>query len=380
MGSRLAVVGLSLALGAATLAGCSASEDSSDAGTPSASSAEQSAPSGQATAPQTGPPLPAPTPRVSGTVTTGLKAPWGLALVPDGDAFVSERDTGLVKRVGRDGTVTSLGRVPEVVPRGEGGLMGLAVSPSFDKDRLLYAFHTAAQENRIVRMTVDGDRLGPPKLVLGGIAKASIHNGGRLLFGPDGMLYAGTGDASVRDAAQDRNSLNGKILRMTPDGEPAPGNPFGTRLFSLGHRNPQGLAFDADGRLWASEFGQNTWDELNLIRPGKNYGWPVAEGKAEQAEFVDPVAQWSTGEASPSGIAVAGNAVYMAALRGARLWQIPLDGEKAGRPRAFFVREFGRLRTVARAADDTLWLTTSNTDNRGEPRPGDDRILKVSLK
>lgn len=209
-----------------------------------------------------------------------------------------------------------------------------------------------------------------------------IHNGGRIAFGPDKMLYAGTGESGDTGLSQDRKSLGGKILRMTPDGEPAPGNPFpGSPVYSYGHRNVQGLAWDDKQRLFASEFGQDTWDELNAIKPGDNYGWPEAEGKGGGSGFHDPVAQWSTDEASPSGIAYAEGSVWMAGLRGERLWRIPLKGTAAAAdPQAFLEGEYGRLRTVAPAGGDKLWLVTSNTDGRGDAKGGDDRILELEVE
>ncbi|MFE6105083.1 PQQ-dependent sugar dehydrogenase [Streptomyces laurentii] len=324
---------------------------------------------------------PPPAVRVAGTLTEDLKSPWGLAELPDGDLLVSSRDARTVTRIAvRDGHHTSLGVVPGVTPGGEGGLLGLAY-----RDGTLYAYLTSATDNRIVRMRYGGaagDRLGAPEPVLTGIPKGFIHNGGRIAFGPDGMLYAGTGESGQRGLAQDKGSLGGKILRMTPDGRPAPGNPFpGSVVYSYGHRNVEGLAWDAAGRLWAAEFGQDTWDELNLVRPGRNYGWPLAEGRAGRSGLTDPVAQWHPSEASPSGIAYARGSIWMAALRGQRLWRVPLAGtELSGRPRAFFTREYGRLRTVlATAGGRGLWLTTSNTDTRGTPRPGDDRILRLEF-
>jgi glucose/arabinose dehydrogenase len=204
---------------------------------------------------------------------------------------------------------------------------------------------------------------------------------GRIAFGPDKMLYAGTGETNQRGLAQDKSSLAGKILRMTPDGQAPQDNPTpGSLDYSDGHRNVQGLAWDAKGRLWASEFGQNTWDELNLIEPGKNYGWPVVEGVAHRAGYVDPVAQWHTDEASPSGIAYAGGCIWMAALHGARLWRIPLDGTRtAAAPQSFFAGTYGRLRTVVAADDGSLFLTTSNTDGRGTPAKADDRLLHLTV-
>src|SRR5512139_574154 len=320
------------------------------------------------------------TPKVAGVVARDLDVPWGLAFLPDGSALVSERDTGRVKAVTPSGRVTTVGRVQGVDGRGEGGLLGLALSPSYPKDRALFAYFTAGDENRIARMTYDGQALSGQRTIFGGIPAGGIHNGGRIAFGPDGFLYVGTGEAGLRDPAQDRSSLGGKILRITADGKPAPGNPFGdSPVYSYGHRNVQGLAWDAQGRLWASEFGQNTWDELNLIRPGRNYGWPRVEGRARDPRYVDPVRQWSTDEASPSGVAVAGNAVYLAALRGARLWQVPLPAGRPGKSRAFLTGDYGRLRTVALAPDASLWVMTSNRDGRGSPRRGDDKIIRLTL-
>lgn len=320
-----------------------------------------------------------PTPQVAGTVATNLASPWGLAFLPDGSALVSERGTARVKRIA-NGTTTTVGTVPGVSPGGEGGLHGLAVSPTFATDNLVYAYFTASGDNRVVRMTYTGG-LGQPQVIVSGIPKASIHNGGRLAFGPDGMLYVSTGDAGQSGSSQNPSSLGGKILRVTPTGAPAPGNPTqGNRLWSLGHRNVQGLAFDDAGRLWASEFGQNTWDELNLIRAGGNYGWPTVEGDGNVPGFVDPVAQWPTSQASPSGIAFSRGTVWLAALRGQRLWAVPVaGGAPDGSPVNFFTNTYGRLRTVTTAPDGSLWLMTNNTDGRGTPRPGDDRILRLTL-
>ncbi|MYV68165.1 PQQ-dependent sugar dehydrogenase [Streptomyces sp. SID2131] len=368
--------------GAAALvlaAGCS----SGDAASGSAQERPGAAPS-SASAPAS-PSLPTTAPAaagvtVAGTLTEGLKSPWGLAELPGGDLLVSSRDERTITRIdGRTGAKTPLGEVPGVVPGGEGGLLGLAF-----RDGRVYAYLTAASDNRIVRMAYGGgagDRLGPPEPVLTGIPKGFTHNGGRIAFGPDGMLYAGTGETGRTGLAQDRKSLGGKVLRMTPEGRPAPGNPFpDSVVYSYGHRNVQGLAWDADGRLWAAEFGQNTWDELNLIAAGRNYGWPEAEGRAGREGFTDPVAQWPTSEASPSGIAYAKGAIWMAGLRGERLWRVPLSGaERSGDPEAFLRGDHGRLRTVLATGGDRLWLVTSETDTRGTPGPGDDRILRLRV-
>lgn len=311
-------------------------------------------------------------------LVTGLEVPWGLAFLADGSALVSERDSARILQVTASGGVAEVGTVPGVEPGGEGGLLGLAIPPG---PPTVYAYFTGADDNRVVRMSFDGTALGEPEVVIEGIPKAGNHNGGRLAFGPDGMLYVSTGDASQPDRAQDMESLGGKILRLNPDGSVPADNPFdGSPVFSYGHRNVQGLAFDDDGRLWASEFGQATWDELNLIEAGDNYGWPIVEGVGGDDRFVDPVVEWTTAEASPSGIAYVRDTVFLAALRGQRLWQVPVLDGVAGTPTDFAAGEFGRLRAAVLAPDGTLWVLTNNTDGRGDPRAGDDRLLRVTLE
>jgi len=316
---------------------------------------------------------PDPAVRVDGTVATGLDEPWGIAFLPDGTALVSERDTARILHI--DGDQARLaGTVDGVMPAGEGGLLGIAHA-----DGAVYAYYTADDDNRVVRMTWDGTTLGDAEPVFTGIPKAGIHNGGRIIVGPDGMLYVATGDAADPDSAQDRSSPAGKILRIRPDGAIPEDNPDpDSPVFSLGHRNVQGLAFDERGRLWASEFGQVDVDELNLITAGSNYGWPDCEGSCARAPFTDPVVQWSpTSTASPSGIAIAGDYAYVASLRGQTVWQVPLKG--SGEAIRLELGDLGRLRTVKAAPDGSLWLSTSNTDGRGDPRDGDDRIVRLTV-
>jgi glucose/arabinose dehydrogenase len=311
------------------------------------------------------------------TIATGLRVPWGVAFLPDGRALVSERDTARILRISRNGRTTVAMRVPGVdTDSEEGGLLGLAVSPDYARDGLVYAYLTTAEDNRIVRFRLGG----APQTILTGIARARFHNGGRIAFGPDGRLYAGVGDATRGSAAQQADSLNGKILRMNPDGSVPADNPFaGSRVWSLGHRNVQGLAWDRSGRLWATEFGQDRVDEVNLIRPGRNYGWPEVEGRGDTrgGRFANPRVTWPTSAASPSGAAIAGRRLYVGALQGRGLWRVPLRGASTGRPVRLLTGRFGRLRTVERAPDGSLWVTTSNRDGRGDPRRGDDRIIRV---
>jgi glucose/arabinose dehydrogenase len=370
-------------------AGCSSdgggSSGSDEGASPSRTTPQSSAPTRQAaekTPPAKG------SVKVVRTVAEGLDSPWGLAPLPGGGLLVSSRDDGTIVRVDeKSGKKTELGEVPGVSAAGEGGLLGIALSPDHASDHMVYAYFTSASDNRIVRMLYDekkpaGEQLGAPDTVFKGIPKGFIHNGGRIEFGPDKMLYVGTGESGDTGLSQDKDSVGGKILRLTPEGEPAPGNPFpDSPVYSYGHRNVQGLAWDTKQRLFASEFGQDTWDELNAIKPGDNYGWPQAEGRSGDGEFHNPIDQWSTAEASPSGIAYAEGSVWMAGLRGKRLWRIPLNGTEASAdPQAFLEGEYGRLRTVVPAGGDRLWLVTSNTDGRGSPKDGDDRILEVRVK
>jgi glucose/arabinose dehydrogenase len=309
------------------------------------------------------------------TVAIHLLSPWGLAFLPDGTALITERNTAKIKSisVGLDRSVSDVQQLSEVVPGGEGGLLGIAVGPDYATDKWVYVYYTAADDNRVARLRLGG----APEPILTGIPKAGNHDGGRIAFGPDGMLYVGTGDAAIRDNAQDLSSLGGKILRITPDGKPAPGNPFpDSPVYSYGHRNVQGLAWSAEGQLYATEFGQNRYDELNRIEPGRNYGWPIVEGLGDDARFANPVATWSPSEASPSGLAIVDGKAWLACLRGERLYRIGLDGSD---PTALLVDDYGRLRHVARAPDGSLWVLTSNRDGRGDPVSADDRIIRITL-
>jgi len=337
--------------------------------------------------PATAPGTSAPTPTAAAVqpvgdpvdVTTGLAVPWSILRISDQETLVSQRDDARILSVASDRSPVEVGVVPGVVPGGEGGLLGLAFLAT-DDGEWIYAYLTAADDNRIVRMPYDDGSLGDPEVVVSGLAKAVNHDGGRIAFGPDGMLYATVGDAGVPDRAQDPASLNGKILRMTPEGEVPDDNPTaGSLVYSMGHRNPQGLAWDADGQLWAAEFGQDTWDEFNRIEPGANYGWPIVEGQVDDERFVQPVLQWATSEASPSGLAYVGGTFFLAALRGERLWAISVDEDGAASATAWFVGTFGRIRDVAAGPDGSLWFLTNNTSGRGDPREGDDRLMQVGL-
>lgn len=373
---RLPAVTVTLAL-AAGLVACGGEDDKGTTTPrpgPTTASAQPSTPTSTPTSTSESPAGP---PRVIGTVARNLAVPWGIGFLPDGSALVTERDRGRVLHV--DGrSVREVGRIDQTRAQGESGLLGLAVSPTYAEDHRVFVYATTDTDNRVLRTTFDGNRLGTPTPVLTGIPNGFIHDGGRLQFGPDGYLYVSTGETGNRDLAQDKDSLGGKILRITQDGKPAPGNPDpGSPVWTLGHRNVQGLAFDDDGQLWASEFGQDTWDELNRIDKGVNYGWPEVEGKGSQSRFRNPQVVWHTDEASPSGLAWLDGHLWLASLRGQRLWRIDVTGRRASHPTDFFVGKYGRMRTVVVAPDGNLWVTTSNRDGRGDPADQDDRILLV---
>jgi glucose/arabinose dehydrogenase len=318
-------------------------------------------------------------PKAIGPLVDRLEVPWGVDFLPDGAAVVTERISGRVLRVAADGGLSRLGTITTAVPQGEAGLLGVAVSPEFATDRTVFLYLTTSSDNRVVRARLEGSRLGATSVVLDGIPAGFIHDGGRIAFGPDGYLYVTTGETGDPELAQDPDNLAGKILRITADGEPAPGNPDpGSPVWSLGHRNVQGLAWDDEDRLWASEFGASEWDELNLVEKGGNYGWPRVEGTGGGPDFVDPQLVWPVEQASPSGLAYADGHLWMAGLRGERLWRIRVSADgTASRPQAYFTEDYGRLRTVATAPDGLLWLTTSNRDGRGTPTPADDRIIRI---
>jgi glucose/arabinose dehydrogenase len=368
---------------ATALAGCSGSPtDGGPVSAPVLSTTSSPSTSTSSPAPTSSTTTPSSTtaavPSTPQVLATKLEVPWAIAFLPDGSALVTLRDRAQLLHVRAGSAPVSLGTIPGVVPGGEGGLLGVAVSPGYARDHRVFLYYTASSDNRVVRLTFDGGRPSRPVAILTGIHKAGNHNGGRLAFGPDGYLYVTTGDAGEGSRSQSRSSLNGKILRITQDGKPAPGNPFGNAVWSMGHRNVQGMAWAPDGTMYASEFGQNTWDELNVILPGRNYGWPEVEGRAGRSGFVDPLVQWPTDAASPSGMAYAGGVVYMAALRGESLWRIPVSGNRAGTPKRLFEGTYGRLRDAELAPDGRLWVLTSNTF-RGTPGPQDDRLMAFPL-
>jgi glucose/arabinose dehydrogenase len=326
---------------------------------------------------------------VSRTLAHDLVVPWGLAFLPNGDALVGERISGRVHRVSAAGGRRSVGTLDEVVPAGEAGLLGIAVAPTFAQDRWVYFYVSVAHEHRIVRKRYAGGGLGPTQVALPGIPRGetSNHNGGGLGFGPDGLLYASTGDARLDtpgqksgSVAQDPSSLAGKILRLAPDGSVPDGNPWGNHVWTVGHRNVEGFTWNARGEMWATEFGENIRDELNRIVPGANYGWPAIEGGDGPGGFHDPFVTWHpTDVCSPSGVAISKGRAWVGALQGECVFSVRLTGPHAGRKVRHLGGRFGRIRTVRKAPDGSLWITTSNRDGRGTPAAADDRVIRLVL-
>ena len=336
------------------------------------------------------------------TLVTGLDTPWDLAWGPDGQIWVSERG-GRISRVNpSSGQRTTAGQVADVSESGESGLMGIAFHPDFASQPYVYAAHSYLQggalRNRLVRLRWDGQSLGAAEVLLSNIPASGIHDGSRLAVGPDRLLYMTTGDASNSDLGQDRSSLAGKVLRLTLTGQPAPGNPFATAVYSFGHRNPQGLVFHpTTGVLYSTEHGPGDNDEVNVILAGRNYGWPTVHGLCDddigserafcQANNVaEPLATW-TPTIAPAGADIyAGNLIpqwtgslLFASLKGAALYRLTLsaDGQRVTAKETLFEGQYGRLRDVLVAPDGTVYVATSNRDGRGDPGGDDDRILRI---
>ncbi|GIM95870.1 oxidoreductase [Paractinoplanes toevensis] len=311
-----------------------------------------------------------------------LEIPWGMTFLPDGAALVTERDTGRILQVGPESDanglkVTEVQRLAEVQAAGDGGLLGIAVSPKYPTDKTIFVYYSTAKDNRIGKLVLKG-ALQP---ILTGIPRSRDDNGGALAFGPDGYLYAGTGDATATGTqAQNPKSLAGKILRMTTAGKPAPGNPVKDSLvWSSGHRNVQGFAWGGDRKMYATENAQPKFGELNVIEKGKNYGWGKVDGTGTDPTFTNPLRTWPIAESYCAGVALVEQSVASACLLGERIWMLSVTGNGTvlGTPQALLTGEYGRLRGLVSAPDGSLWASTSNQEDGGKPTPDDDRIVRL---
>jgi glucose/arabinose dehydrogenase len=331
--------------------------------------------------PSAGGPAGVPNPGAVTTIVSGVDVAWGEVFLPDGSALFSERNTFNIYRLTAAGQKTLAGRISQAVgTNGEGGLLGLEIGPTFATDHWLYVYHTASEGNRVIRIKYENGALvqNTYQILVQGIAQSQFHNGGRLRFGPDGKLYASVGDAQTSSRAQDNNSLNGKILRINPDGTIPSDNPFGNAVWSKGHRNPQGLDFDSQGRLWEAEFGNTIMDEVNLITRGGNYGWPNCEGTSGSCGgFIAPKQTWPTSSGCPSGLTIINDYVFVATTVGQSVYRMRIDANSnLVDSQRYFQGTFDRLRTVEVDPNGDIWLTTT-TDKDGVAN--NDRILKVDV-
>lgn len=312
-------------------------------------------------------------------VATDLQVPWGIAFLPHGDMLVTERP-GRVVRIGTDRKTYPVDGVRHA---GEGGLLGIALHPDFASNGYVYLYMTTTEgglQNKVERYVFKDDTLTFDRDVLAGIPAANNHDGGRLAFGPDGKLYITTGDAQNEPLAQDTQSLAGKILRLNDDGSVPSDNPFGNAVWSYGHRNPQGLAWDSAGQLWATEHGRSIplsgYDEVNRIEKGGNYGWPEIQGDETRDGMIPPVLHSGASTTwALASLAFLNGALFFGGLRGETLYELGTEGSPA--LRTYLQNMYGRIREVAVGPDGFLYFTTSNRDGRGSAKAGDDRIIRL---
>jgi len=316
-------------------------------------------------------------------IAENLKIPWELVFLPNGDMLITERPGNLLK-IGSDKNIIKIDGVTQI---GEGGLLGMALDPEFNDNNYIYLYSTTREDgqytNRVERYKLLGSALSDRKVIVSGIKGAANHDGGRIRFGPDKFLYVTTGDAQTPSLAQDKNSLNGKVLKVDRDGIPASDNPFDNAVYSMGHRNVQGIAWDQDGTLWATEHGpsgsQTGNDEVNLIQKGGNYGWPVIKGTQTAAGMISPIIESGRSDTwAPSGMVYFKKNLFFGGLRGEALYQAKIDSDNNLTLTANFKKEFGRIRTVTIGPEGYFYILTNNTDGRGTPNAGDDKVIRVN--
>ena len=312
----------------------------------------------------------------SQVMAENLVVPWALDFLPDDRMIFTQRGGKLSILDGK--TVKTLGQV-NVTQNSESGFLGIAVDPNFNLNHHIYVYYSLGDYNRISRYNLEGEQIINETVILDNIPGAAIHDGGRLKFGPDGKLYATTGDSANPGLAQDTSSLAGKILRLNTDGSIPADNPFGNYVYSYGHRNPQGITWSPTGIMYASEHGQSKNDEINIITRGGNYGWPTYEGNNTATGYIMPLRAYTELTLAPSGIAYYQGALYVAGLRGSQLRKIALsgDGKSITGEKATFT-QLGRIREVVEH-NGYLYITTSNRDGRGVPQSGDDKIIRIKI-
>ena len=325
------------------------------------------------------------TPELIQSLVQNLNSPWEIAFLPDGAILITERGGNLVVLNGEEEYKIA---IADVYEQGESGLLGLAVHPNFDDNRLIYIYLSYATSggirNRVESYRFEDGQISDKRILIDDISGAANHDGGRIEFGPDGLLYITTGDAQNSNSAQDINSLSGKILRLNDDGSIPSDNPFNNPVYSYGHRNPQGLAWDEEGRLWSTEHGPSGigtgYDELNLIEMGGTYGWPVIQGDQIREGMISPLLHSGGNETwAPGDLEIVDGRAWFTGLRGTTLYSVPLDNINPESLNRHFVNQFGRLRAVRLGPDGLLYVGTSNRDGRGSPNANDDQIFKNDL-
>lgn len=306
-----------------------------------------------------------------------LNIPWAIVFLPSGNMLITER-VGKLDEIDKNGNIKTIFSPPDVNPVGEGRLMGITLDPNFSANNLFYMMYTySGSKEKIVRYKYNNGKVAEDKVILDKIPAAQNHHGGRIKFGPDGFLYITTGDALNSASAQDKNSLNGKILRMTVDGQPAPGNPFGTLVYSYGHRNPEGLFWDSNGTLWETEHGNNATDEVNIIKPGENYGWPNVIGDQKKEGITSPVVTSGPNVTwAPANLIILNGKVYFAGLKSSAIFSF--DISNPSKVSELYKGEYGRIRELTIGPDGNIYFTTSNRDGRGTINSGDDKIVKLA--
>lgn len=322
--------------------------------------------------------IPKPVPQTgfqSNILAENLKVPWAMDFLPNNTMIFTQRG-GDVSLLDNNG-VKSIGHI-NVTANGESGLLGVAVDPQFYQNKYIYLYYTSNAGNRVSRFVLDG-KLENETILIDNIPSASIHNGGRIKFGPDGKLYITTGDATNRTAAQDINFLSGKVLRTNKDGSVPADNPFKNYVYTYGNRDPQGLAWGPTGILYESEHGEIQNDEINILVPGGNYGWPIYQGNDNVQGYQSPFVVYTNFTLAPLGMAFYNNKLYIAGLRGSQVRQINLaeNGTSITGQQAILT-QLGRIRDVV-AHDGYIYICTSNTDGRGIPEVGDDKIIRIKV-
>lgn len=322
-------------------------------------------------------------------IATRLQIPWAVSFLPDGGILVTERP-GRIRLIDKNGILKNepLLTLPNVKATGEGGLLGITLHPNFSSNHYVYIYYTYNNNNentlnRVARLTYKNNILADEHIIVDKIPGASNHNGGRIKFGPDNYLYIGTGDAENPSEAQNTKSPAGKILRVTDEGKAPPSNPFNNLIYSYGHRNVQGLAWDAHNNLWATEHGRSGTlsglDELNLIKSGKNYGWPIIQGDQTRPGMETPkrnsgaFTTWA-----PSGASFLNNSLFFGGLRGQTLYEAVIENNQVLKIKEHFRQKYGRIREVIQGPDNMLYITTSNRDGRGNPADDDDKMIRIN--